>query len=451
MTRLRTLADLPVEGRRVLLRVDFNVPLEGGRIVDDTRIRESLPTFRELLRRGAAIVVATHLGRPQGRVVEELRVAPIAARLAELLEREVAAAPAGAGASEVDGQQAGAAGSAVAGPQNGAAGSAVAGPQVGAAGSAVAGPQAEAAGSAVAGPQVEAAAAALRPGQVLMLENVRFDPGEETNDPAFCRRLAVLAEAYVNDAFGTAHRAHASTEGVAHLLPSAAGLLMAREVEVLSRVLTDPRPPLVAVVGGAKISSKIGVMENLLPRVGSMLVGGAMACTLLRARGAEVGASKVEEDQFRVAERLLREGGEKLVLPVDAVAASAFSEAAERRVVPADRIPEGWMMLDVGPATVERFAEAVRQAGTVVWNGPLGVYEMAPFRAGTEGLARALASSPAFSVVGGGDLGAALAELGLTASVSHLSTGGGATLEFLEGRELPGILVLEGDSAGVPS
>ena len=276
-----------------------------------------------------------------------------------------------------------------------------------------------------------------------MLENVRFEPGEEANDPAFCRQLAILGDAYVNDAFGAAHRAHASTEGVAHLLPSAAGLLLEKEVEVLGRVLTHPREPLVAIVGGAKISTKIGVMENLLPRVAKLLVGGAMACTLLKARGAEVGDSKVEEDQLDTAARLLAAAGNKLVLPVDAVVARGFSADAERKVVPADAIPSRWMMLDVGPRTAESFCEVIDGAGTVVWNGPLGVYEMAPFRAGTEAVARRLADSEAVSVVGGGDLAAALAQLGLQDKITHVSTGGGATLEFLEGKELPGIRVLE--------
>jgi phosphoglycerate kinase len=364
--------------------------MEGGRIVDDARIRESLPTFRALLGAGASIVVATHLGRPGGKVVEELRVAAVAQRLGELLGITVEVAPG------------------------------------------------------VVGDAVKLRAEALGPGQVLVLENVRFEPGEERNDPAFARQLADLATAYVNDAFGTAHRAHASTEGVAHLLPSAAGLLMQKEVEVLGRVLRNPDEPLVGIVGGAKISSKIGVMESLLPRVGHMLVGGAMACTLLKARGAEVGSSRVEEDQLDTAARLLRESGGKLVLPVDAVVAEAFSEDAPRRTVPAAEIPAGWMMLDVGPGTVRAFGEVIAGAGTVVWNGPLGVYEMPAFRAGTEGVAREVAGSRALSVVGGGDLGAALSELGLEDAITHVSTGGGATLEFLEGKVLPGIAALEG-------
>ena len=369
--------------------MDFNVPIDGGRIVDDARIREAVPTFKRLLAGGASVVVATHMGRPQGRVVEELRVAPLATRLGELLGVPVEVAPA------------------------------------------------------VVGEEVLERTHALQPGAVLMLENVRFEPGEESNDAGFARRLAELADVYVNDAFGAAHRAHASTEGVAHLLPAAAGLLMQREVEVLGGVLTEPALPLVAIVGGAKISSKIGVMEHLLPRVEWMLVGGAMACTMLKARGATVGASKVEEDQLETARRLLSEAGKKLVLPVDAVVADAFGEDARRQTVAADAIPDGWMMLDVGPATVAAFSEAIRTAGTVVWNGPLGVYEMAPFRAGTEGVARAIAASHAVSVIGGGDLGAALSTLGLEGSITHVSTGGGATLEFLEGRELPGIKALE--------
>ena len=387
--RLRTLDDLEVEGRRVLLRVDFNVPIEDGRILDDARIAQSVPTIRRLLDSGASVVAMTHRGRPQGRVVEELRVAPLAARLGELLGADVPVA------------------------------------------------------SAVVGPEVEAMSQGLQPGTVMMIENVRFEPGEEANDPEFAKRLAVLGDVYVNDAFGAAHRAHASTEGVAHLLPAAAGLLMQREVEVLSEVLHNPRQPLVAIVGGAKISSKIGVMENLLPRVAAMLVGGAMACTLLKARGASVGSSKVEEDQLETATRLLKDGGGKIVLPADAVVAEAFAADAPTRVVPASEIPDGWMMLDVGPQTVAEFGAAIATAGTVVWNGPLGVYEMEAFRHGTEGVARAVADSSATSVVGGGDLAAALSTLGLEAGITHVSTGGGATLEFLEGRELPGIKALE--------
>jgi phosphoglycerate kinase len=386
---MRTLDHLDVGGKRVLLRVDFNVPMEGERIVDDSRIRQTLPTFQALIRRGAAVVVVTHLGRPDGHVVEDLRVKPLAERLGRLLGREVGVA------------------------------------------------------HAVAGPEVEAETRRLQPGQVLMLENVRFDPGEETNDAAFARRLAALADCYVDDAFGTAHRAHASTEGVAHLLPSAAGLLMAREVEFLGRVLNNPEPPLVAIVGGAKVSTKIGVMENLLPRVRHLLVGGAMASTLLKARGADVGSSKVEEDQLDTARRLIDAAGEKLLMPLDAVVANAFAAAAERLQVGIEIVPPGWMMLDIGPRTVEAFAGVIASAGTIVWNGPLGVCEMEPFRAGTEGVARAVAASKAVSIVGGGDLAAALSTLGLLDAITHVSTGGGATLEFLEGKELPGIKALE--------
>jgi len=386
---LRTLDHLDVEGKRVLLRVDFNVPMEGSRIVDDSRIRQSLPTFRELLRRGAAVVVVTHIDRPGGKVDPALSVRATADRLAELLGMAVEVAPD------------------------------------------------------VRGAQTTAMAHRLTSGEVLMLENVRFEPGEESNDPAFAAHLAALADCYVNDAFGTAHRAHASTEGVAHLLPSAAGLLMQRELEFLGRVLTDPAPPLVAIVGGAKISTKIGVMESLLPRVSRLLVGGAMACTMLKARGASVGASKVEEDQLETARGLLAAGGDKLLLPVDAVVADGFAADAATKVVDADSIPDSWMMLDVGPRTVDAFAAVIASAGTVVWNGPLGVYEMEPFRRGTEAVAEAVAGSKAVSIVGGGDLAAALANLGLDQAVTHISTGGGATLEFLEGKQLPGIKALE--------
>lgn len=386
---LRTLDHLDVEGKRVLLRVDFNVPMEGSRIVDDSRIRQSLPTFRELLRRGAAVVVVTHIDRPGGKVDPALSVRATADRLAELLGMAVEVAPD------------------------------------------------------VRGAQTTAMAHRLTSGEVLMLENVRFEPGEESNDPAFAAHLAALADCYVNDAFGTAHRAHASTEGVAHLLPSAAGLLMQRELEFLGRVLTDPAPPLVAIVGGAKISTKIGVMESLLPRVSRLLVGGAMACTMLKARGASVGASKVEEDQLETARGLLAAGGDKLLLPVDAVVADGFAADAATKVVDADSIPDSWMVLDVGPRTVDAFAAVIASAGTVVWNGPLGVYEMEPFRRGTEAVAEAVAGSKAVSIVGGGDLAAALANLGLDQAITHISTGGGATLEFLEGKQLPGVTALE--------
>ncbi|HXA42419.1 MAG TPA: phosphoglycerate kinase [Candidatus Solibacter sp.] len=386
---LRTLDRLDVEGKRVLLRVDFNVPMEGSTIVDDSRIRQSLPTFRALLEGGASILVVTHIGRPNGKVDPALSVRPAADRLGQLFGLPVDVA------------------------------------------------------EDVVGPSAQAIAHGMRQGQVAMLENVRFEPGEEANDPGFADMLAGLADCYVNDAFGTAHRAHASTVGVAARLPSAAGLLMQREVEFLGRILSNPEQPLVAIVGGAKISTKIGVMESLLPRVSRLLVGGAMACTLLKAAGAAVGSSKIEEDQLDTARRLMADAGDKLVLPPDAVVADAFAPDARTQVVASDAIPDGWMMLDVGPKTVEDFGAVVGAAGTVVWNGPLGVYEMEPFRHGTEALARAVAASHAVSVIGGGDLAAAVASLGLDQGITHISTGGGATLEFLEGKNLPGIAALE--------
>jgi phosphoglycerate kinase len=275
---------------------------------------------------------------------------------------------------------------------------------------------------------VESAVAKLQPGQLLMLENLRFEPGEEKNDPSFARALARLADVYVDDAFGAAHRAHASTEGVARLLPAAAGLLLEREVEVLSGVLTNPRQPLVAIVGGAKISTKMGVIEHLLPRVSKLLVGGAMASTLLRARGVDVGSSKVEDDKVDAGRELLLTAGDKLELPVDVIIAKDFQADAQRQAVDVQRIPAGWMVMDIGQRTVANFGAAIMSAGTVVWNGPVGVYEMAPFRAGTEGVARELAASRA---------------VGLEKAVTHVSTGGGATLEFLEGKTLPGIAVLQ--------
>lgn len=361
----------------------------GSQIVDDSRIQQSLPTFRALLQRGASILVVTHIGRPDGKVDPALSVRPTADRLSQLLDMPVDVA------------------------------------------------------EDVVGPSAQAIAHAMRPGQVAMLENVRFERGEEDNDAGFADMLAGLADCYVNDAFGTAHRAHASTVGVAGRLPSAAGLLMQREVEFLGRILSNPEQPLVAIVGGAKISTKIGVMESLLPRVSRLLVGGAMACTLLKATGVTVGSSKVEEDQLDTAKRLLADAGEKLVLPPDAVIADAFAADARTQVVASVAIPDGWMMLDVGPKTIEDFGALVATAGTVVWNGPLGVYEMEPFRHGTEELARAVAASDAVSVIGGGDLAAAVANLGLDQEITHVSTGGGATLEFLEGKKLPGIEALE--------
>ena len=383
-------------GKRVLVRVDLNVPLRDGErgkeVADDLRIEESLPTIRRLSDAGARVVLMSHLGRPKGKPVEEYRLAPVGARLSELLARPVA----------------------IAGD--------------------------------VVGPDAAATVDSLRDGEIALLENLRFEAGEEANDPAFADALAELGDAYVNDAFGAAHRAHASVVGLPERLEqSVAGVLLSKELEVLSRLLDAPERPFVAILGGAKVSDKLGVISNLLPRVDRLIVGGAMCFTFLKAQGGQVGASRVEEDQLDVCRDLLRqaeEQGVELLLPVDIVAATEFAEDAEHQVVPAMAIPDGLRGLDVGPETTSRFGAALGDASTVLWNGPMGVFEWDAFAAGTEGVARAVAACAGFTVIGGGDSAAAIRKLGLAEQVSHVSTGGGASLEFLEGRELPGVAAL---------
>jgi phosphoglycerate kinase len=379
-------------GRTVLVRADLNVPLHDGRVSDDLRIEESLPTVRALRAAGARVVLMSHLGRPKGAVREELRLAPVAARFGELLGAPVRAA------------------------------------------------------TDVVGDDARAVVGALEPGEVALLENLRFEPGEEAGDGGFADRLAALGDAYVNDAFGAAHRAHASVVGLPERLqPAVAGDLMLRELTVLSRLLEDPARPFVAILGGAKVSDKLGVISSLLARVDRLLVGGAMAYTFLRARGWEVGASRVEEDQIERVAGLIAEAGQRgveLHLPVDVVVAEAFAEDAAHEIVAADAMPADGIGLDIGPSTVARFAAAVADAATLLWHGPMGVFEWPPFAAGTEGVARAVAASGAFSVIGGGDSAAAVRGLGLAGQVSHVSTGGGASLEFLEGIDLPGVAAL---------
>jgi len=388
MSDKKTIRDTDVKGKRVLVRVDFNVPLDDGKVADDTRIRAALPTIQYLIEQGARVILMSHLGRPKGKVREELRLTPVAERLAELLDRPVAMA--------VD----------------------------------------------CVGEEVEAAVDRLRPGDVLLLENLRFYPGEEANDPEFVSRLASLGEVYVNDAFGTAHRAHASTEGVAHRLPAVSGFLMEKELNFLSKALENPEQPFVAILGGAKISDKIGVVDNLLGKVDALLIGGGMANTFLKAQGYQVGQSLVEEESLPLAQELLDKVGRKLVLPVDVVVADKFDAEAQSKIVGVEEVPPEWRILDIGPVTVERFAQELYTAKTVVWNGTMGVAEFPQFAAGTQAIIEMLAESQATTIVGGGETTAAVQQAGLVEKMTHVSTGGGASLEFLEGKTLPGVAAL---------
>lgn len=384
----KTVRDIDVAGKRVLVRCDFNVPLDGGTITDDRRIREALPTIKTLLEQGGSVILVSHLGRPKG-VTPEYSLAPVAKRLTELLGREVKLL------------------------------------------------------SDSIGPEIERATSALKPGEVVLLENVRYHPEEEKNDPDFAKQLAKLADLYVNDAFGTAHRAHASTEGVAHLLPGVAGFLIEKEIEFLGKAIEDPKRPLVAILGGAKVKDKIAVIESLLPKVDKLLIGGGMAFTFLKAKGYEIGKSLFDETNFEFAKKVVAEHSDKVLLPVDVVAAPELAETAPTQIVDASQIPADQIGADIGPKTIANFAEVIKSAGTVVWNGPMGVFEMKPFEAGTREIAKALAESSATTIVGGGDSAAAIDEFGYGEKVSHVSTGGGASLEFLEGKVLPGIAALQ--------
>jgi phosphoglycerate kinase len=384
----KTIRDVSWPGKRALVRCDFNVPLDANlQITDDTRIRAAVPTLQYLLEHGAAVILCSHLGRPKG-VQDNLRLNPVAVRLSELLGQPVI---------KLDD---------------------------------------------CIGPDVEAAAEAMKPCDVLLLENLRFYPEEEKNNPEFAGKLAKLADVWVNDAFGTAHRAHASTAGVASYLPAVAGFLLEKEIAFLGEAVQNPKRPFVAILGGAKISDKIGVIENLLTKADTLLIGGGMANTFLKAKGYELGDSLVEASSLELAAQLIAKAGDKLLVPVDVVVADAFSADARKKVTAADAVEAGWRVLDIGPQTVDLYASRIRGAKTVVWNGPMGVFEFPPFAQGTFAIARALADCGATTIVGGGDSVAAVEQAGLAERITHISTGGGASLEFLEGRELPGIAAL---------
>ncbi len=386
---LRTVRDVDVQGKRVLMRVDFNVPLKDGRVVDDTRIRAALPTLNFLIEHGAALILCSHLGRPKGEPMPEYSLRPVAEHLSSLLGKPVAFS------------------------------------------------------EECIGPIAEKAAKALKPGDVLLLENTRFYPGETKNDEQMAKQLAVLADIYVNDAFGSAHRAHASTEGVAKYLPAVAGFLMEKEIQYLGQAIADPKRPFVAILGGAKISDKIGVIRNLLQKADQVLIGGGMANTFFRAQGYPVGDSLVEADALDIARELLTQGGHRLRLPIDVVIADRFENEAERKVIAMGPVPDGWRIMDIGPETIQAYRKVIAEAGTIVWNGPMGVFEFPAFATGTYELAKAIADSKATSIIGGGDSVAAVQQAGVADRITHISTGGGASLEMLEGIVLPGLAALQ--------
>lgn len=388
MFNKKSITDIDVNGKRVLVRVDFNVPIKAGVVKDDTRIKAALPTIEYLLAHGAAVILFSHLGRPKDAPEPEFSLAPVANYLAGLVTVPV---------HFVDD---------------------------------------------CIGPKAEAASKSLKTGEILVLENTRFYKAESKNDLEMAKKFASLADIYVNDAFGSAHRAHSSTEGVARFLPAVAGFLMEEEIKYLGQAIANPTRPFVAILGGAKISDKIGVIDNLLNKADAVLIGGGMANTFLKAKGLSMGDSLVEDEVLETAKELLEKGGEKLHLPVDLVIANAFDNEAERKVVSVGPIANGWRILDIGPKTVKKYSEVIQKSGTVVWNGPMGVFEMANFAKGTFGVAKAVADSNAVSIIGGGDSVAAINQSGLSDKVTHISTGGGASLEMLEGKVLPGLAAL---------
>ncbi|MFD0871709.1 MULTISPECIES: phosphoglycerate kinase [Paenibacillus] len=387
----KSVRDIDVKGKRVFVRVDFNVPLQNGEITDDTRIRETLPTIRYLIDNGAKVILASHLGRPKGQVVEELRLTPAAQRLSELLGKPVAKA------DEAIGEK------------------------------------------------VQAMAAELKEGDVLLLENVRFYPGEEKNDPELAKAFASLADLYVNDAFGAAHRAHASTEGIAHHLPAVSGLLMEKELEVLGKALNNPDRPFTAIIGGAKVKDKIDVIDNLLNLADNLIIGGGLSYTFIKAQGHEIGKSLVDNEKLDLALDFIKKAKEKgvnFLLPVDIVVTDDFSENANTKVVGIDQIPADWEGIDIGPKTREIYADVIKKSKLVVWNGPMGVFEIEPFSKGTLAVGEACAETEAYTIIGGGDSAAAAEKFNLADRMDHISTGGGASLEFMEGKALPGVVAL---------
>lgn len=388
----RTVRDIDVKGKKVFCRVDFNVPMNEGRITDDTRIRAAIPTIQYLLEQGAKVILASHFGRPKGKVVEEMRLSAVAHRLSDLLGKTV----------EKTEQ--------------------------------------------VIGDEVTAKVNALKDGEALLLENVRFLPGEEKNDPELAKQFAALADIYVNDAFGTAHRAHASTEGIGHYIPAVAGFLMEKELEFMGGALSNPVRPFTAIIGGAKVKDKIGVIESLLTKVDNLIIGGGLANTFIKALGYDVGASLLEEDKVELAASFIQQAKEKDVhfyIPVDVVVADRFANDAETKTVSVDAIPAGWQALDVGPKTVEQYESVIANSKTVVWNGPMGVFEMESFMKGTEAVAKAMVHVHGTTIIGGGDSVAAVEKAGVADQMTHISTGGGASLEFMEGKALPGVTILQ--------
>lgn len=388
----KTLNDLDVKGKKVFCRVDFNVPMKDGEVTDDTRIKAAIPTIKHLSDQGAKVILASHLGRPKGQVVQELRLDPVAKRLSDLIGKEVVKT------------------------------------------------------DAVFGEEVNEAIAGLNDGDILLIENVRFEPGEEKNDETLAQAFADMADLYVNDAFGAAHRAHASTTGVAEKLPAAAGFLMEKEISVLSKALENPERPFTAIIGGAKVKDKIGVIDNLLEKVDHLIIGGGLAYTFIKAQGHEIGKSLLEEDKIDLAKQFMdkaEEKGVRLLLPTDAIVADQFAEDANVKIVPIDEIPSDWEALDIGPKTREQYSEIIAQSKLIIWNGPMGVFEMDAFAGGTKAVAEALAKTDGYTIIGGGDSAAAVEKFNLAEKMDHVSTGGGASLEFMEGKVLPGVKALD--------